>query len=139
MKFEFARTITTAEFRSLLERSSLAERRPVDNQEALDAMLKHGNLLCTAWDNELLVGVARSLTDFEYSCYLSDLAVDKNYQKRGIGSQLIELTKNQLGKKASLILLSAPAAEGYYPKIGFTKHESAWLIKSDQSMLSNKK
>jgi predicted N-acetyltransferase YhbS len=97
-------------------------------------MLEHGNLLCTAWDGSTLVGVARSLTDFEYCCYLSDLAVDEKYQKKGIGRELIRLTQSQLGPRAKLILLSAPKAETYYPKVRFDQHKSAWIIPATKSL-----
>lgn len=118
------------EFIDLLRRSTLAERRPVEDWGAIDAMLRHANLICTAWDEERLVGVARSLTDFEFCCYLSDLAVDTVYQKHGVGTELIRRTQAQLGGRAKIILLSAPAATGYYPKIGFDAHPSAWTAGS---------
>jgi predicted N-acetyltransferase YhbS len=98
-------------------------------------MLAHANLLCTAWDGEKLVGVARSVTDFEYCCYLSDLAVDEAYQKQGIGRELIRLTQSRLGSKAKIILLAAPKADGYYPRIGFELHSSAWIIPADKNLL----
>ena len=97
-------------------------------------MLKHASLLCTAWDGPILVGVARSVSDFEYCCYLSDLAVDEKYQRRGIGRELIRLTQSQLGPKAKLILLAAPKAESYYPGIGFDRHGSAWILPARQSL-----
>ena len=97
-------------------------------------MLQHANLLCTAWDGEKLVGIARSVTDFEYCCYLSDLAVDEKYQKMGIGKQLIRQTKFKLGGKANIILLSAPKAETYYPKIGFDAHRSAWILPAHKQL-----
>jgi GNAT superfamily N-acetyltransferase len=122
------RTIDARQFIDVLRRSTLAERRPVDDPQCIAAMLKHANLLCTAWDGNKLIGVARSVTDFEYCCYLSDLAVDVSYQKHGIGRELIRLTQTQLGAKAKLILLSAPKAEAYYPKIGFEAHRSAWIV-----------
>ena len=100
----------------------------------MEAMLEHANLLCTAWDGEKLVGVARSLTDFEYCCYLSDIAVDEAYQKRGIGKELIRLTQSKLGHNAKLILLAAPKAEGYYPKIGFEAHRSAWILAASKGV-----
>jgi predicted N-acetyltransferase YhbS len=90
-------------------------------------MVEHANLICTAWDDDLLVGVARSLTDFSFCCYLSDLAVDITYQSRGIGTELIRLTQSQLHPDAKLVLLAAPKAVSYYPKIGMTQHESAWI------------
>jgi predicted N-acetyltransferase YhbS len=112
----------------VLRRSTLAERRPIDNANCIQAMLVHADLLCTAWDGDTLVGIARSVTDFEYCCYLSDLAVDEAYQKCGIGKKLIELTKSRLGSRAMIILLAAPKAEAYYPKIGFDAHRSAWIL-----------
>jgi len=129
LSYETSRPITEAQFIDLLKRSTLAERRPIDDPESISAMLRHGNLLCTAWDGEKLVGVARSVTDFAYCCYLSDLAVDQAYQRRGIGIGLIEATRSRLGKKALLILLAAPKAREYYPRIGFEPHESAWILK----------
>ena len=128
LRYDDARKISGGEFVDLLKRSTLAERRPVDDPACIDAMLRHANLLCTAWDGEKLVGVARSVTDFEYCCYLSDLAVDADYQKTGAGRELIRLTQSRLGDKAKIILLSAPKAETYYPKIGFEAHPSAWLL-----------
>jgi len=94
--YEIDRAITAAEFVDLLRRSTLAERRPVDDANCVKAMLQHANLLCSAWDGPTLVGVARSVTDFAYCCYLSDLAVDQVYQKKGIGRELIRLTAVQL-------------------------------------------
>jgi predicted N-acetyltransferase YhbS len=128
IRYESTRVIGEGEFVDLLRRSTLAERRPVDDAKCVKAMLQHANLICTAWDGEKLIGVARSVTDFEYCCYLSDLAVDEAYQKQGIGRELIRLTKSRLGQRANIILLSAPKAEGYYPRIGFEAHRSAWIL-----------
>lgn len=91
-------------------------------------MLAHANLLCTAWSGALLVGVARSLTDFAFCCYLSDLAVDEAFQKRGIGRGLIDATRSRLQPGCKIVLLAAPKAEGYYPKVGFVQHRSAWVL-----------
>jgi predicted N-acetyltransferase YhbS len=134
IRYETSRQIRPDEFVDLLKRSRLGERRPVDDRECMEAMLEHANLLCTAWDGEKLVGVARSLTDFEYCCYLSDIAVDEAYQKRGIGKELIRLTQSKLGNNAKLILLAAPKAEGYYPKIGFEAHRSAWIVAASKRL-----
>jgi GNAT superfamily N-acetyltransferase len=135
IQYHTDRAISEAEFIDLLRRSTLAERRPVDDATCIQAMLRHADLLCTAWDGERLVGVARSVTDFEYCCYLSDLAVDQAYQKRGIGKKLIELTKSKLGRRATLILLAAPKAREYYPKIGFDAHMSAWILPAGRHLV----
>lgn len=126
--------ISATEFVDVLRRSTLAERRPVDDSGCIDAMLRHADLLCTAWDEDQLIGVARSVTDFQYCCYLSDLAVDAAYQNLGVGKELIRLTKTKLGPKANLILLAAPKAEGYYPKIGFEPHRSAWVLPAQKTV-----
>lgn len=106
------------QFIDILRRSTLALRRPVDNLERIEKMLRHANVLITAWDGDRLVGVSRAVTDFSYCCYLSDLAVDEAYQRRGIGKRLIEETHNTAGRETRLILLAAPAAVDYYPKVG---------------------
>lgn len=110
--------ITSNEFIDLLKRSTLSERRPVDDVVRIQRMLDHGNVVVTAWAGDKLVGVSRAVTDFSFCCYLSDLAVDEEYQHQGIGKQLVKLTHDAAGHETTLILLAAPAATKYYPKIG---------------------
>lgn len=117
----------------MLTRSGLSERRQVSEFERMQQMLERADLIATCRDGEKLVGIARAVTDFVYCCYLSDLAVDRTYQKQGIGQELIKTVKAQLHPKAVFLLLSAPAAAEYYPKIGFRKLENAWALESDIS------
>ena len=109
--------------------SGLGERRPVADRERMERMLREANLVITAWRGEELVGIARSLTDWVYVTYLSDLAVKKEYQRQGIGRELIQRTKEACDPKAMLLLLAAPAAEKYYPHIGFEHHPQAWICR----------
>ncbi|MDR2173021.1 MAG: GNAT family N-acetyltransferase [Burkholderiales bacterium] len=102
--------------------------------DRMEAMLKHANLLGTAWDGDQLVGLARAVTDFAYCCYLSDLAVDEAYQRRSIGKELIALLQKHIHPDAKIILLSAPQAVDYYPHIGFEQHLSAWTLCADQAL-----
>jgi len=122
------RPITRQQFTELLSHTSLGERRPLDDSECLDAMLANANLLVTAWQGETLIGLARSLTDFSFACYLSDLAVHEDFQRLGIGRELIRRTQQTLGPKTKLILLAAPAAAEYYGPLGFEKSERCWVL-----------
>ncbi|MCI2430895.1 GNAT family N-acetyltransferase [Candidatus Acetothermia bacterium] len=103
-------------------------RRPVDDLERIQKMTKNANLTLTAWEGEKLVGIARALTDFSYCCYLSDLAVHRDYQRRGIGKELVQRMHEILGDEVMILLLAAPEAMEYYPKIGFEKAENAWKV-----------
>lgn len=125
--YQIEEKIGAEEFRQVLVNSTLGERRPVNDPERIAGMLQHANLIATARDNGKLIGVSRSLTDFVYCTYLSDLAVDERYQKRGIGKALIRMTKER-APKAKLILLAAPKAVGYYPKIGMSQWEQCYIL-----------
>jgi len=117
------------QFIELYHASTLGERRPVDNRESMADMLRHANLVVTAWDGDLLVGISRSFTDYAFVAYLSDLAVRVSHQKQGIGKELIRRTREHLKPGAYLVLLAAPKAVDYYPHIGFQKHPSAWILR----------
>ncbi|MCE7863313.1 MAG: GNAT family N-acetyltransferase [Bacteroidetes bacterium CHB5] len=119
--------LSPEEFRDVLINSTLAERRPVEDFERIKQMVKIANLIVTARENKKIIGVARALTDFAFCTYLSDLAVDKDYQNRGIGKELIRQVKLRT-PQAKLILLSAPKAVNYYPNIGMLRHEHCYYL-----------
>ncbi len=107
--------------------STLGQRRPVDDRERMAAMLRHANLTVTAWDGDLLVGISRSVTDFVWMTYLSDLAVRLSHQRQGIGKELMRRTQ-AAAPQAKLLLLAAPAAANYYGHVGFTNVPNAWWL-----------
>ncbi|MBW7892624.1 MAG: GNAT family N-acetyltransferase [Chitinophagaceae bacterium] len=119
--------LSPEEFIDILRRSTLDERRPVNDVRRIAAMLAYASLIITAREDGRLIGVARSLTDFSFCTYLSDLAVDREYQRQGIGKELIRRT-SLAAPRAKLILLSAPAAVDYYPHIGMTRHEHCYYL-----------
>jgi GNAT superfamily N-acetyltransferase len=121
--------ISAEDFIDLLKRSTLDARRPVDQKDRIQKMLDHANVLVTAWKENKLVGVSRALSDFSFCCYLSDLAVDEALQKQGIGKRLIEETHKVAGLQTMLILLAAPAAAQYYPKIGMERFTDCFIIR----------
>lgn len=121
--------IDAVAFADILRRSGLDARRPVDDLPRLQRMLDGAALIVTARDagSGELVGVARSLTDWAYACYLSDLAVDARWQGRGIGATMIELTREAAGEECMCLLLAAPDAEAFYRRIGMPAAERAFL------------
>jgi len=131
----YDRKITVEEFIDVLKRSTLAERRPVGDRERIAGMLAHANLTCTAWHGGVLIGVSRSVTDYSYCCYLSDLAVDVAHQRMGIGKELVRMTRSRLHPKCKVILLAASNAERYYSKIGFAQHHSAWIVAAKEEIV----
>lgn len=130
IQYQLDHKLTPTQLADIFDRAGL--NRPTDDLARMAQMLAHGDILITAWDADKLVGVARSLTDFCFCCYLSDLAVDENYQHRGIGKQLIAMTQEKIGPKTTLLLLAAPTAMAYYPKVGFEAVPNGWTIKRTQ-------
>ncbi len=126
--------ISSQDFIDILDKSTLGLRRPLADKEAMQVMFEHGNVYVGAYDGEKLVGLARVMTDFVYTSYLSDLAIDEAYQHQGIGKQLIKEVKNFI-PRAKVILLAAPAAEGYYPKIGMKNHKHCYILDNVDDLL----
>jgi predicted N-acetyltransferase YhbS len=121
--------LSAAEFIDVLTRSTLAERRPVDDPETIAAMLQNADIVVTARTADgLLIGVSRAITDFSYCAYLSDLAVDAAWQGQGVGRELVRRTHESAGLHTMLVLLAAPKARTYYPHIGMRAHDSCWVI-----------
>ena len=102
--------------------------RPTDQPERIGRMLEEADIIWTAWAGERLVGISRAITDFVYCCYLSDLAVAKDCQGKGIGKKLIRLTQEQLGEEVMILLLAAATAKDYYGHIGFDYVENGWML-----------
>lgn len=136
IEYKINTPVSVDQFIGLLNASTLGERRPIDDRACMDGMVENSNLMVTAWSGEQLVGIARSMTDYHYACYLSDLAVHKSYQQTGIGKSLQSITQKQLGPKCKLILLAAPMANSYYEHIGYTNNPRCWVLGRDESIKS---
>jgi predicted N-acetyltransferase YhbS len=119
----------------LYRTSTLGERRPVDDRERMGKMVANANLVITAWDADLLVGIARSVSDFCYTTYLADLAVRASHQRLGIGRELIRRTQDACTPETRLVLLAAPKAVDYYPRVGFTRHAQCWQLEPGKRCL----
>ena len=136
IEYKVNEPISTDQFIELLANSTLGERRPIHDRDCMEGMIANANLTVTAWDLGKLVGISRSVTDFHYACYLSDLAVAKTHQKKGIGKQLQIITQSKLGPHCKLILIAAPAANEYYQHIGFSNNERCWILEPDSNVQS---
>lgn len=128
--YQIERVPTPEQIIALYDNSGLP--RPTNDRERIKKMFQHSDLLVTAWDAELLVGVSRSITDWVWSCYLADLAIRHEYKSLGIGKKLIEITKEKVGRQCMILLLSVPTAMEYYPKVGFKKQESSFIINREE-------
>ena len=117
--------------------STLGERRPIGDRERFATMLRHANLTITAWDSAVLIGISRCISDFAWTTYLADLAVRVSHQRQGIGKELIRRTQ-AAAPQAKLLLLAAPAAEKYYPHIGFQHFPQAWMLRESQSVTADR-
>lgn len=124
--YEESKTISASELAEVFRQSGI--RRPVEDLSRLQKMLDQADITITAWEGNKLVGIARAITDFSYCCYLSDLAVHRDFQKKGIGRELVQRVQEKVGEEISLILLASPIAMEYYPRIGFQKIENGYII-----------
>ena len=136
IEYKINAPVSTDQFIELLRESTLGEHRPIEDRECMEGLVKNSNLMVTAWHGEELIGIARSLTDFHYACYLSDLAVHRKYQKTGVGKRLQIITQEKLGPKCKLILVAAPSANSYYEHIGFSNNQRCWVLDREQSISS---
>ncbi|WP_338450292.1 GNAT family N-acetyltransferase [Niallia oryzisoli] len=127
INYEFEDRIDAAEVADVFKRSGII--RPVDDLDRIQRMVENADMIATARNNGQLVGIARAITDYNYCCYLSDLAVDTEYQHNGIGKELVRRIQEKLGDEVTLVLIAAPNAVDYYPRIGFEKSDKAFLIR----------
>lgn len=132
--FRYGNDLDLDQVIGLYRDSTLGERRPIDDRAIVEAMLRNANLVVTAWDGKRLVGLSRTLTDFAYVGYLSDLAVALSHQRLGIGTELVARTRARMGPRSMLVLLAAPKAVDYYPRLGFKRHESAWVLRAGEPL-----
>ena len=128
-------TLPVAEFRRVLMESGLGALRPMDDAARLQAMLDGAGLIVTArldGPGRPLVGIARSITDGAWCCYLSDLAVCASAQRMGIGQGLLDETRRQVGPGVTLLLISVDGAVGFYERAGMTRLHNAFWRRREQ-------
>lgn len=128
IEYQLEPNLSVDEYLGVLLSSGLAERRPADDREKLTKMVQNADIMLTARSRGKLIGISRCMTDFAHATYLADLAVDRAFQKQGIGRELITRSHEAAGTHTILLLLAAPAAASYYPHVGMQKHDSCWII-----------
>jgi ribosomal protein S18 acetylase RimI-like enzyme len=137
ISYQLEPELSAAEYIELLQDNSLGGRRPIEDEERIEHMLRKASIIATARENGKLLGLARSLSDLVYVSYLSDLAVRNGYQGKGIGRQLMIETFNA-APEAKIVLLAAPSAESYYPALGLQKHAHCFMINSVDELIGSK-
>jgi len=125
--------VAVEEARTVYRACTLGARRPIEDDARFSQMLRGANLIVFCWDENEIVGIARCLTDESYVTYVADLAVCDSHQKRGIGRELLRVVRRQF-PQTQLVLFAAPQAVDYYAKIGFTRHESGWVLQPDAAL-----
>lgn len=134
IEYKLGNDLSVEQVIELYEKSTLGERRPTEFPEIFKDMIRNADLIVTAWDGDRLVGISRTLTDYAYVAYLADLAVHMDYQRKGIGKELIRKTREHLKESCFITLLAAPLADDYYGKIGFERNPRAWMLRGDKEI-----
>ncbi|MEX0321161.1 MAG: GNAT family N-acetyltransferase [Puniceicoccaceae bacterium] len=134
IEYKLGNDLSVEQVIELYEKSTLGERRPTEFPEIFKDMIRNADLIVTAWDGDRLVGISRTLTDYAYVAYLADLAVHMDYQRKGIGKELIRKTREHLKESCFITLLAAPLADDYYGKIGFERNPRAWILRGDKEI-----
>lgn len=129
MQFDVNGKVTVQEYSVLMKSTPLGERRPLDDRQRIEGMLNNTNLIVTVRFDQKLIGMARVITDFFWVAYISDLVVDPDFQRMGLGKKLILKLRSKLSDECKLLLLAAPFATGYYPHIGFSKENRGWVLR----------
>ncbi|AZB16979.1 GNAT family N-acetyltransferase [Chryseobacterium indologenes] len=122
------------EIKTIKDLFFMSDYLPISNMNddlRLQKMFDNANLVVSAWSENKLVGIARSLCDFSYCCYLSDICVNKEFRHLNIGKRLIEITREHAGKECKIILHSSEDALNFYDKIGMKRISEAFIIQRD--------
>lgn len=126
IRYQIGGTIDIDEIIAVYSHNKLSVRRPIHNKQLMQDMINHTDILVTAWHEMKLVGVSRTVTDFNYVAYIADIVVDEDYQNQGIGKQLIQHTRDELKPTCYLTLFSAEWADDYYKKLGWERKSLGW-------------
>lgn len=134
IEYKVGNDLSVEQVIELYNKSTLGERRPTESLEIFKDMILNADLIVTAWDGDRLVGISRTLTDYAYVAYLADLAVHMDYQRKGIGKELVRKTREHLKESCFITLLAAPLADDYYGRIGFERNPRAWVLSGDKEI-----
>ena len=106
-----------------LTRTDLGSQYPAERfEERINKLVKNVSISIVARDADKIVGVLFGLTDFAYWLYVTDLGVDREYQKQGIGKHLMKLAHEIAGGEKDIVvyLIANDKAVPFYEKLGMT-------------------
>ena len=102
--------------------------RPTKDLDRIHRMYEGSNIIWTAWDGSGMVGILRGWTDGAYDGYVCDLAVHPDYQKQGIGRELLARVAAHYGRDVQWVLRASKIAAKYYEHIGWKFVENGWFL-----------
>ena len=113
------------EYIDFLKRTDLGSQYPRERfSERIPKLLENASISLTARNDEnRIVGVLLGLTDFAYWLYVTDLGVDRNYERQGIGRKLMKQAHEMAGgkKDIAVYLIANEQAVPFYEKLGMKK------------------
>ena len=117
--------LSSSEYIDFLKRTDLGSQYPKERfYERIEKLVKNVSISLVARnENGLVVGVLFGLTDFCYWLYITDVGVDRNYERQGIGSKLIKKAHEIAGgeKDIAVYLIANENAIPFYEKLGMKK------------------
>ena len=117
--------VSAEEYTAFLRRTDLGSQYPKERfEERIARLVDSASVSLTARNGDgLLVGVLFGLTDFAYWLYVTDLGVDRDYERRGIGRQLMKEAHELAGgeKDIAVYLIANENAVPFYEKYGMKR------------------
>ena len=117
--------VSAAEYIDFLKRTDLGSQYPKERfEQRIEKLVRNVSISLIARNEEgLIVGALFGLTDFCYWLYITDLGVDRNYERQGIATRLMKTAHEIAGgeKDIAVYLIANEDAVPFYEKLGMKK------------------
>lgn len=117
--------VSQSEYIDFLKRTDLGSQYPKERfEERIEKLVNNVSISIVARNEDnLIVGVLFGLTDFAYWLYVTDLGVDRNYERQGIGRRLMKAALEAAGgeKDIAVYLITNENAVPFYERLGMKR------------------